>query len=806
MPIPTLRPRLPSFRAVLRAVAWTGAAWTLLVGLEAVVRARLDGPSASGPVRFYARPIVLQPGTALEPDRLEGVLRRLGYTAARDRDVRVGEYRAGRYEWVIGRRSFRLGETLDPGGVTTIRLGYDGVVEGIEDESGRWLEQVLVEPEVLYSGADDGEDRVPVSLSDVPEHLVDAVLAVEDRRFFEHWGVDVRRVAGAAVANLRAGRVVQGGSTLTQQLAKNRFLSARRTPTRKAREAAMALVLEARHSKEEILEAYLNEIYLGQNGSLAIHGVGSAARAYFGKDVSRLEPRESALLAGLIRGPNLYSPIRHPQRARERRDLVLGLMRAQGTLTESAYQRARRASLGVRRPTAPTRAGRYFTDYVRQELTERLGRGARAPGLAVFTTADLTLQLAAEAAVRDGLARLERERPALRRGGDPLQAALVALDPRTGEILAMVGGRDYGASQFNRAAHARRQPGSAFKPVVALAALAGRQYTLASVLADEPLSVETPTGPWTPVNYDREYRGAVTLREALERSFNVPFARLGLDLGPERIVETARRLGIESPLRPLPSLALGAAELTPLELARAYGVLAAEGNLAESHGVIAVIAGNGKREGGNDGGPLVSRFPFPVSRAFDAGETYLVTSALEGAVERGTGRGLRSLGYWGPVAAKSGTTNDHRDAWFVGYTPSMVVAVWVGFDDGRSVGLPGSRAALPIFARFLSDATGNGKGETGNARGFDPPSEVEVVEVDRESGLRAGWGCGGEPEYFLEGTAPEREADDCGSFWTTRRWLVSEGERFYREVRPRLEREFRSSVRELRRLAERYGR
>jgi penicillin-binding protein 1B len=679
------------------------------------------------------------------------------------------------------------------------------VIEWVEDESGQGLDQALLEPEKLYAGPEGSAERVPVALAEMPDHLVSAVLAVEDRRFYDHWGVDLRRVAGAAVANLRARRVVQGGSTLTQQLAKNRFLSARRTPTRKIREAAMALVLEARHSKDEILEAYLNDIYLGQDGAAAIRGVGAAARTFFGKDVSRLEPRESALLAGLIRGPNLYSPIRHPQRARERRDLVLGLMRQRGDLSEAAYQRARRASLGVRRSTPPPRAGRYFTDYVRQDLAGRLGRGARAPGLAVFTTADLTLQLAAEAAVRDGLARLERDRPALRRGGEPLQAALVALDPRTGEILALVGGRDYGASQFNRVTQARRQPGSAFKPVVALAALAHRSHTLASVLEDEPLSVETPLGPWRPVNYDREYRGSVTLREALERSLNVPFARLGLDIGPDRIVETARRLGIESPLRPLPSLALGAAELTPLELARAYGVLAAEGNLAEAHGIVAVVKGNGKGETGNPA-ERVSRFPSPVSRAFDAGETYLVTSALEGAVERGTGRGLRSMGYWGPVAAKSGTTNDHRDAWFVGYTPSLVVAVWVGFDDGRSVGLPGARAALPIFGRFLVEATGNGNGETGNAGGFEPPREVEIVEVDRASGLRAGWGCGGEPEYFLEGTAPEREAGDCGSYWTVRRWASREGTRLYREIAPRIERELRLSARELRRLAERLGR
>jgi membrane carboxypeptidase/penicillin-binding protein len=309
--------------------------------------------------------------------------------------------------------------------------------------------------------------------------------------------------------------------------------------------------------------------------------------------------------------------------------------------------------------------------------------------------------------------------------------------------------------------------------------------------------VRTPAGLWQPVNYDREYRGPVTLREALERSLNVPFARLGLDVGADRIVRTARRLGIESPIRAVPAIALGAAEVTPLELARAYGVLAAGGELAETHGVIAATAGNVKRETGNARPDAhASRFPLPVSRVFDPEEVYLVTSALEGAVERGTGRGIRSYGYRGPVAAKSGTTNDHRDAWFVGYTPSLVVAVWVGYDDGRSVGLPGARAALPIFARFLTDAMGTREGEW-QAEWFEPPPGVEVVDVDRESGLRAGWGCGGEPEYFLEGTAPDEEADGCDSFWSRHRWLADEGSRMYREFERRVEDEFRRRVRPL---------
>jgi penicillin-binding protein 1B len=791
MPVFFMLP-MPNWRQVARLCAVLSGVAIGAIGIEALVRARLDGELARGPVRFYARPTVLQPGTPVARDQLEASLERLGYVVTRRREVGIGEFRPGRSDWVIGRRAFRLGEMADPGGVTIIRLDYDQRVESLEDGEGRRMRRVLLEPEVLHvATGKHREDRVPVALAEVPEHLVDAVLAVEDRRFFDHWGVDVKRVAGAFVANLRARRVVQGGSTLSQQLAKNLYLSSRRTPTRKARELAMALALEARHSKEEILEAYLNEIYLGQNGALAVHGVGRAAQFYFGKDVRRLEPRESALLAGMIRGPSLYSPLRNPARARERRDLVLAMMRDQGALSDADYRRARGAGLGVRRSAPRVRAGRYFADYLWADLDQRLGGALREPGLAVFTTLDMGLQVAAEDAVRDGLARLERDRPALRRGGTPLQAALVALDPHTGEIVAMVGGRDYGVSQFNRAVLARRQPGSAFKPVVALAALAERSHTLASVLEDTPLSVVTPVGRWEPVNYDQNFRGAVTLRGALERSLNVPFARLGLAIGPERIVETARRLGIESPLQPVPSLALGAAEVTPLEMARAFGVLAAEGYLADPQGVLAVVDAKGE---------VRRRVTLDGVRAFGAGETFLVTSALEGAVERGTGRGLRQFGYRGPVAAKSGTTNDYRDAWFVGYTPALVVAVWVGFDDGRSVGLPGARAALPIFARFLAVARGGDE-----ARGFSVPRDVNVVDVVPESGLRAGWGCAGEPEYFLDGTVPQRDDDGCSSYWSGSRWLA-EGRRLYREVRPRVEQELRPLVDDIRRRLERRSR
>jgi penicillin-binding protein 1B len=758
----------------------------VVLGTARVVGETLETPRLTADLfapasRVYARPLVLAPGDSPNRYDLEVALRRLGYDAADDRDdpLEPGEYDLGRWIWTLHRRPFRYPGGFEPGGLVRLRLDYRGRIDRIEDGQGRALARLALEPELLGTlPGSDGVDRTPVPLPDLPAHLIEAVLAVEDRRFYEHGGLDLRRIVAAAWANLRAGGVVQGGSTLTQQLVKNLWLTPDRSPWRKLREVAMTLVLERRHTKDEILAAYLNEIYLGQDGGHAIHGVGSAARFYFGKDVTRLDPAESALLAAMIRGPSLYSPLRNPEAARARRDLVLQMMTERGSLSTVELRAARASPLHVQPPEPASTGVRWFLDFVGDRLGGELEEGAAdGGGLALFTTLDPDLQRVAEAAVRTGLDALESGTPYLRRPDSPLQAALVALDPRTGALLAMVGGRDYGASQFNRAVAARRQPGSAFKPVVALAALAGGDpdtdrierpaegdggsrghpdpgpdapYTLATVLSDEPLSVATPVGDWEPSNYDGRFRGPVTLRDALERSLNVPFARLGLAVGANRIAETGRRLGIEGPLRAVPSIALGTSEVTALELARAYGVLAAAGRRAPLRTVVAAIDADGER---------VDRSALQPARVFEPPETYLVTSALRGAVERGTGRGLRSLGYYGPVAGKSGTSDDWRDAWFVGYTPSLVVGVWVGYDDGHTVGLPGAKAALPIFARFLIGAVGpDGEGE------FEPPAGLEVARIDPKTGLLAGPGCRGRPELFLEGTAPP---ESCHRDWWT---------------------------------------
>ncbi len=782
-----LHPRRTRHRArgvtALKAIAVLGLVAALAVITEAFVRGRLSDDMLAAPTRFYARPLVFQPGMTPDRAKVERTLERLSYRKARSSHVRIGQYHLSSRRWIIGRRAFRHAQQVDPGGVVTIRLGWSGRVTDIEHDDGENLPYVALEPELLGNMSGSDKDRVPVRLPEVPGHVVDAILAIEDQHFFEHPGLDLRRIAGATIANVRAGRIVQGASTLTQQLVKNVFLSSKRSPVRKVREVAIALLVERRHTKDEILEAYLNQVYLGQDGGLAIHGVGRGAQYFFGKDVSQLNLHEGALLAAVIRGPSMYSPFRNPESAMARRNLVLTVMEERGVITEAAVRSARRSPLGVRPEPKRARHGRYFVDYVSARLRAEHGDDVLQSGTSVFTTLDMDMQRAAERAVQEGLARLERDYPPVARKDGPLQAALVALNPHTGEVFAMVGGRSYGQSQFNRAVHAHRQPGSSFKPIVALTALTQESsaYTLASHLDDAPLSVQTPAGVWTPANYDNRFRGTITLREALERSLNVPFARLGMNVGPKRIVETARKLGIESKLNPVFSLALGSSEVTLLEMTRAFGVLAAEGRRSDLNTTLGVLS---------KGGAVLSQLNPAGERVFDPAQTYLLTSALRGAVEHGTGRALRNRGFRGVVAAKSGTTNDYRDAWFIGYTPSLAVGVWVGFDNGRTVGLPGSRAALPIFARFLVGALGT----YGDNDDFSVPWGIEMVEIDRETGLRAGPGCRGEREAFLTGTAPERS---CSPYWDRTRRVLTRSS-WYERVAPVLD--------NLRRRLERRGR
>ena len=746
-------PRAGVLLAILVALAGVWA-WRALSDLEERVEERFQGRLFAVPSRVYSRPLELRVGLDAGRLRLRERLERMGYVAALGSNptLKPGEYlqRPGTFE--IYRRALRLPDRNEPARLFVLRL--EGArIAAVRDARGELLPSASLEPEIIAQfHGDERADRQLVALADVPPVLVDAIIAVEDQAFYEHNGIHVWRIAGAMLANLRAGRVVQGASTLTQQLVKNFYLTRERTLTRKGTEALMALLLEQNHTKREVLEAYLNEVYMGQRGSVAIHGVGEAAKHYFGKEVREITLPEAALLAGMIKGPNLYSPYKHPDAARKRRDLVLGVLREQEKIDRDAYESALVADLGVRDVYVDEYVAPYFVEELRQELTERYGEEIlQSEGMAIYATLDAEVQRAANAAVTNQLAKLEKDFPKLKRSESPLQAAVVALSPRTGEILALVGGRDYRVSQFNRASQANRQPGSVFKPIVLLTALERREgeptFTLLSKIEDAPFTQKLPTGVWQPVNYDGEYRGTVTVREAIEQSLNVPVAKLGIAVGPERIVETARRLGITSPLSPVPSVSLGSFELTMLEAARAYAALAAGGTLPALRSYTEVVHADGR---------VLEERPGEAQKVFDPAEVYLVTSALAGVVDRGTGSALRALGFRGDIAGKTGTSSDFRDAWFIGYTPDIVIAVWVGFDDGASVRVTGAVAALPIFADVLEVARGKAPAEE-----FAVPTGVETVEVDFDSGLRAGFLCGGDTEVFLRGTAPQGA---CGIF------------------------------------------
>jgi penicillin-binding protein 1B len=769
--MPSRRPdrrRLPWSRIAI-ALAATGIVvgaglWLYVRHVAAVIEATWTRHTTSAPSRIYSRALELYPGRTLTRAELVEELALRGYRAAVGRPVAAGrtehgrppapgEYRSRPDRVDVGLHGFPYPPPEPPftGFPLRIRL-REGRISSLTDLSAdSSVTDVRLEPVVIASLFDRRMVlRSPVSLHRVPASLVAAVLTVEDRRFQRHGGVDPVRIVGAAAHDILHGRLDQGGSTLTQQLVKNYYLSSRKTLGRKVREAIMALVLERRHDKDEILEAYLNEVYLGQEGPVSIVGVQEAARHYFSRDISRLDLAQSALLAGMIQNPAAYDPFRHPEAARRRRSVVLDLLVARGRIDREERDRAGEEPLP--RPSAERRldSAPYFVDYVERELGRRFREDAlRREGLAVFTTLEPRAQRAAEDAVREGLEGLERAHPDLRRAGAAaLQAALVAMDPRTGDVVAMVGGRSYGSTQFNRAVDARRQPGSLFKPFVYLTALADTtgRWTLATPVPDSALTVREGEGAWSPRNYDGEEHGMVSLRDALVHSYNLATVRLAMEAGLGTVVSTARRLGLEGRLQAVPSVSLGAFEATPLAMTDAYATLAGGGIRPEPLTVLQVV---------DRAGSALEARELRMRRVARAGPVYLVERALQDVLDRGTAASARELGYAGDAAGKTGTSSDFKDAWFAGFTPALVTVVWVGFDDNRSLGLPGARAALPIWVRFMEVAGGSGDAS------FVVPAGVRTVAVDSATGLRPGSGCGPtRKELFLEGTAPERR---CGS-------------------------------------------
>ncbi len=608
------------------------------------------------------------------------------------------------------------------------------------------IDLVRLEPRLFGSVSPiDHEDRTLVRLDQVPRELIHALLTVEDRDFYSHIGIDPRGLARALWANLSAGRVVQGGSTLTQQLVKNFYLTAERTFTRKLNEMVMALLLEIHYEKNEILEAYLNEVYLGQAGSRAIHGFGLGSLFYFGRPLRELKLPEIALLVSLVRGPSLYNPYRHPERSRERRDLVLNKMSELGVTDRQTAQQAKMAPLGVSSEGVQSAlAYPAYLGFVRQQLRQDYReQDLRTEGLRIFTTLDPDVQRATESAVRQRLTAIERARK-LPQG--TLEAAAVVVRSDSGEVAAMVGARKSRFAGFNRALDAQRPVGSLIKPVVYLAALQQPQrYTLATLLEDAPLRVKQAGSPdWTPKNYDKQFHGQVLLIRSLAQSYNASTARLGMAVGVDTVIAEMRQLGISRRLQPFPSLLLGAIELTPVEVAQMYLTFASGGFRTPLRSIRSVLS---------QGQQPLARYPLSVEQVIEPGPMALLNYGLQEVVRSGTAQVLRGrLPEGVRVSGKTGTTDDYRDSWFAGYAGGYLTVVWVGRDDNESVGLSGASGAMLVWAdimRRLDLHTGE----------FPLPVDVELVAVDLGTGRLADKHCEDVIELpFIVGSAPTERA------------------------------------------------
>ncbi len=683
--------------------------------------------------KAWSAPMSLWPGLVLTEEQLTSDLVRAGYAQVARVDA-PGEFQVSDGAILVRVRPQQGPDwNLVAGDVmVTFKAGR------VQTVSPR--DPALLPPTLLASlRGPSNEARTPRKLEDFPLALRQAVLAMEDSRFFEHPGVSVLGILRAVVVNLLRGGAVQGGSTLTQQLAKNLFLSPERTLSRKAQEALLAFALEQELSKPELLALYLNEIYWGQAGGAAICGADEASKAFFGKPVEKLSVGEAATLAGIISAPNGYSPLRHPEKAKERRDLALRRMAEEGWLAPEEATRLKQTPLSVN-PAATGRRAPYAVDAAVEFTDQRFGAGAIArEGLQVHTAIQPALQRLAEDAVAQSITELE----ARHSKASGAQMALVAVRVDDGSIVAMVGGRDYGASPFNRALRAQRHPGSTVKPLVMAAAFEeDPSLSPATVLLDEPLERTIDGKVWRPRNYDGEYLGELPLRDAIAKSRNVPAVLLAERLGTESLRRWLHRFGLRG-AGSNPSIALGAFEATPADMAAAYAMFPNRGHSVSPRLVTAVS---------DHSGETVTTRSAQIEPRLSERASWLATSVLQSVITDGTGRAAAGHGVTGPVGGKTGTTDDYRDAWFVGFSPTLAVAVWVGHDKGRSLGLSGSQAALPAWARFMAGS--------GTVQGtFPMPASVAQGEAC-VGGFMDGVCVECRQEFFSADWVPEVGCDD----------------------------------------------
>jgi penicillin-binding protein 1B len=707
--------------AILGLAALVAAGYVFY--LDQVVVRQFEGRRWTLPAQVYAAPLELYAGLPLTLAELEHELQRLHYRRS-DRPDRPGTYRQQGEHVDVALRPARFADELRHAELLTITSGAKGI-DSLRDSAGHEVPVLRLEPLLIGSIFPiHGEDRIVVSPEEVPPLLPAALKAVEDRKFDSHYGVDPVAMLRAAWVNLRARQIEQGGSTLTQQLVRSYFLSSRQTLSRKLREAVMAMALDAHFTKADLMNAYINEIFLGQDGDRAIHGFGLASQFYFGKPLAELDLSEVSLLVAIVRGPSYYDPRRHPERALARRNLVLKELAGQGVVKADDASAATHRPLGV----TPRPAGAYYPaylDFVRRTLRrDYRDQDLTEAGLAIYTSLDPRAQDEAERALEHELARLDRQH---KKPDASLEGAVVVTSPQSGDVVAIVGGRDVGYDGFNRALDAHRSMGSLVKPFIYLTALESGRYNAATVVQDAPVDVKLANGRhWQPENFTRQVYGPVPVVRALAESLNLATVGVGLDVGVPKVAQTLQRFGLPRAPEQVPAMLLGAVDVTPLEAAQLFNGLANGGFRNPLRAVRAVISSDGK--------PLKA-FPLEVTPVASPEVMYQLDRMLVLVMDHGTGRAARAL--LPPdlvVAGKSGTSSDYRDSWFAGFSGSHLVVVWVGYDDNDPTGFTGSAGALPVWAHIMA---GLGTGSW-NA---PMPESLAEVHIEYPTGLRAVPGC-----------------------------------------------------------------
>ena len=712
--------------------------------LDAQIRTKFEGKRWSLPAKVYARPLEMYVGLKLNIVDLKVELKGLGYRSVK-KVTGPGQVEIASTRVKIYTRGFTFIDGIEVSEKLTISF-KQGLVNSISTENGSPVAIARLAP-ILIGGIypKNNEDRDLIRLSQAPKGLVDALITIEDRSYYEHFGISPVGIARAMWVNLKAGRFVQGGSTLTQQLIKNFYLTSERTLVRKLIEMPMAIVLDLRYSKDEILEAYLNEVYLGQAGSRAIHGFGLAAEYFFSRPIGELQLHQVALLAAMVKGPSYYDPRRRPERAKQRRDLVLRVMLDNNKINNSAYQQAIAQPLSVVKQKS-LHKGAYpaYLDLVRRNLNKSYNnQDLSSEGLRIFTALDQIAQAKAERAMQISIAKLQKKYP---KKADHIEASMVVTDPQTGEVLTVIGGRSTRYQGFNRAIDAVRPIGSLIKPAVYLTGLRSG-YTLASLIEDTPVSVPIEgSTPWQPKNFDKKAHGSVPFYLALAKSYNLATARLGMELGLDKVIQTVHDLGFTREIKKYPSLLLGAQGMTPFEVATMYQTIAANGFLMPMRAIRAVTDKEGRE---------LSRYPFKIKQVIDSQSVYQLQYAMQQVVKIGTARYANSkISAAFALAGKTGTSNDLRDSWFAGFSGNKLAVVWLGNDDNSSLPFTGSSGALRVWVEYM-------RNESLQPLNSAVPEGIEFADINTETGFRVDSSCQDSQRIPFRSASIPPYSDEC---------------------------------------------